>query len=120
MNKCISVLQKVTNAELINLEKTYLAVQAQRGDQQARDAIFEIYLNEIVTIALNQAGIDKDVYRLIEEGCLGLVYSLQQYQPEKDGSFNEFAITNIQKNILCSIERNEKPFAQVTELEHMC
>lgn len=107
MKKSISILQQITNDELINLEKSYLAAQAQRGDQQAREALFDIYLQEIVTIAVKHAGADQDIYRLIEEGCLGLVYSIQQYQAEKDGDFNRLAVRNIRQNIVCALERYE-------------
>lgn len=103
MKKFISTLQNVTCAEMLNLEKSYLALHARQGDEEARNFLLQIYLKEIVAIALKQATASNDVYRLIEEGCLGLVFAIQHFQPEKDKDFDRFVLPHIRENIMRSL-----------------
>lgn len=103
MKKLQSSLHNVTPVEMLNIEKNYLAEYARQGDQEAQAALFEIYLKDIVAIAKEQAN-NTDVYRLIEEGCLGLVFAIQCYQPNKDDDFDPFALNHIRLNIMRALE----------------
>jgi DNA-directed RNA polymerase sigma subunit (sigma70/sigma32) len=102
MKKLLSNLQQITQTEMVGLEKKYLVIYAKQGDQAARDCIFNLYMKEIVAIAREQTS-GQDIYLLIEEGCLGLVFAIHQFQPEKDDEFDRFALNHIRQNMMRSL-----------------
>lgn len=102
MKKSLSNLQQITQAEMLGLEKKHLAVYAKQGDQAARECIFDIYMKNIVAIAREQTS-GPGIYMLIEEGCLGLVFAIHQFQPETDDDFDRFALCIIRQNMMRSL-----------------
>ncbi len=63
----------------------------QHGDKKAHDALINSHLRLVPKIAQKYSGYGIDITELISEGNLGLLHSLEKFQPEKGFRFSTYA-----------------------------
>jgi RNA polymerase sigma-32 factor len=82
--KTIPVLTEAEERDLVTRWYTH-------ADKKAHDALIESHLRLVPKIAQKYSGYGIDMSELISEGNLGLLHSLQKFQPEKGFRFSTYA-----------------------------
>lgn len=85
-----------------------MVIQAQQGDLEAEEALMRKY-KEVVKIKSRyyyMAGADED--DVIQEGMIGLLKAIRQYDPEKEASFATFAGICITSQIISAIRMADR------------
>jgi RNA polymerase nonessential primary-like sigma factor len=75
------------------------ALRARAGDQQARQSMVEHNLRLVVSIAKTYMGRGVPLADLIEEGNLGLMHSIDKFEPERGFRFSTYATWWIRQSV---------------------
>lgn len=84
-------------------EQIELAKKAKEGDEKSREKLFNSNLKFVITCAKKYVGQGVPLIDLIQAGMLGLVLSLDNYDPYKGYKFLSFAVWYIRREILKEI-----------------
>lgn len=84
-------------------EQSALALEAQKGNKQARDKIVNSNLRFVVNVAKKYQNHGLDLVDLISEGNLGLLTAVDKFQPEKGYHFISYAVWWIRQSILKAV-----------------
>ena len=85
-----------------------MVIRAQQGDLEAEEFLMRKY-KEIVKIKSRyyyMAGADED--DVVQEGMIGLLKAIRQYDPEKEASFATFAGVCITRQIISAIRMADR------------
>ncbi len=82
--------------------------KAKRGDRQAKQRIMEANLRLVVPIARKYHRQGIDFMDLIEEGNLGLMHSIDKFEPKKGYRFSTYASYWIEQSIRRAVEEQSK------------
>lgn len=99
------------NTNLDQEEEFELIKQAQNGDKNAKEKLFNCYLELVVGIARKYATYPILEEDLIQEGLLGLEDILKVFNPEKNRRFSAPAKFWIKSRILQYMEENMRTFS---------
>ena len=94
--------------ENLNYEDEKLAVMAQKGNLEAEESLMRRY-KETVKIKSHyyyMAGADED--DVVQEGMIGLLKAIRQYDPERDASFGTYAGICITRQIINAIRTADR------------
>lgn len=80
-----------------------LAIQMKNGDKKAREKLINSNLRFVVTCAKQFIGQGVPLIDLINSGNLGLIQSVEKYDPDKGYHFISYAVWYIRREIMRSI-----------------
>jgi RNA polymerase primary sigma factor len=93
-------LREVNETPLLNAEQERaLAYRIERGDSEARDQMVRANLRLVVNIARSYTGKGLDLQDLIEEGNLGLLRAVEDFDPTMNTRFSTYASYWIKQSI---------------------
>ena len=72
-----------------------LAARARRGDRAARDALVEAHIGLVRSIAFRYRDLGLPIEDLVQEGAIGLLTAIDEYDPERGTSFSTYAFWRI-------------------------
>lgn len=99
-----SYLKDIAKFKILdNEEITRLIVEAQKGDDSAREKVIKANLRFVVTIAKQFQNRGIPLMDLISEGNIGLSRSIDKFNPEKGVTFLSYAVWWIRQSIYNSI-----------------
>ena len=102
-------IKEVTNIPLLTVdEEKKLMYDYKNGDLEARDKIIESNLRMVVSIARKYYGHGLLLEDLIQEGNIGLVEALINYDIEKNIKFSTYAYYWIKREIIRAIKNKSK------------
>ena len=101
--KGIQKLAQVDREELHSLWK-----KAKRGDRASKQRIMEANLRLVVPIAKKYHRQGIDFMDLVEEGNLGLMHSIDKFEPKKGYRFSTYASYWIEQSIRRAVEEQSK------------
>ena len=84
-------------------EQMKLAIQMKNGDKKAREKLINSNLRFVVTCAKQFVGQGVPLIDLINSGNLGLIQSVEKYDPDKGYHFISYAVWYIRREIMRSI-----------------
>lgn len=84
-------------------EQIQLAKEALSGNEKSREKLINSNLRFVVTCAKKYSGQGVPLMDLIQAGMVGLVQSLENFQPDKGYKFLSFAVWYIRREILKEI-----------------
>lgn len=87
-------------------EQIELAKKAKAGDERAREQLINSNLRFVVTCAKKYAGQGVPLIDLIQSGIVGLMQSLENFNPDAGYKFLSFAVWYIRREILKEIYNN--------------
>ena len=88
----VQYLQDAANQPVLRRdEEIELARRAAGGDEVARRQLIESNLRLVVALARRYEGVGVPLLDLIQEGNLGLVRAVEQWEPEKGFAFSVYA-----------------------------
>ena len=97
-------LKDIERVPLLSRDEEYtLALRAKKGDSYARNRLLEANLRFVVSIAKQYQNRGLPLSDLISEGNLGLMTSLDKFEPEKGYHFISYAVWWIRQAILKAI-----------------
>lgn len=97
-------LKEINKVPLLSHEEqSALALEAQKGNKQARDKIVNANLRFVVNVAKNYQNHGLDLVDLISEGNIGLLTAVDKFQPEKGYHFISYAVWWIRQSILKAV-----------------
>ena len=89
-------------------DQVELAKKCKLGDKKSRDMLIKSNLRFVVTCAKQYSGQGVPLMDLINAGNLGLIQSLENYDPERGIKFLSFAVWYIRREILREIYNNSR------------
>ena len=93
-------LREIRRAPLLTPQQEFdTAMRARQGNFAARQAMIEHNLRLVVSIAKNYLGRGLPMSDLIEEGNLGLMHSIDKFEPERGFRFSTYASWCVRQNI---------------------
>ncbi len=93
-------LREIRRAPLLTPQQEFdTAVRARQGNFAARQTMIEHNLRLVVSIAKNYLGRGLPMSDLIEEGNLGLMHSIDKFEPERGFRFSTYASWWVRQNI---------------------
>ncbi len=102
-------LNKVGFSPLLTAkEEQYYARRAKKGDEAARKRMIESNLRLVIKIARAYLNRGLSFLDLIEEGNLGLMHSVEKFEPERGYRFSTYATWWIRQNIERGIMNQER------------
>jgi RNA polymerase primary sigma factor len=101
--KGIQKLAQVTREEMHELWK-----KAKKGDEGSKQRIMEANLRLVVPIAKKYHRQGIDFMDLVEEGNLGLMHSIDKFEPKKGYRFSTYASYWIEQSIRRAVEEQSK------------
>src|ERR1700747_1784279 len=101
--KGIQKLAQVTREEMHELWK-----KAKKGDPQSKTRIMEANLRLLVPIAKKYRRQGIDFMDLVEEGNLGLMHSIDKFEPKKGYRFSTYASYWIEQSIRRAVGEQSK------------
>lgn len=72
-----------------------LAARARRGDRVARTALVEQHMGLVRAVAYRYRNLGIPLEDLVQEGAIGLLTAIDEYDPERGGSFSTYAFWRI-------------------------
>ena len=72
-----------------------LAARARRGDRVARTAIVEEHMGLVRSIAFRYRNLGLPVEDLVQEGAIGLLTAVDEYDPARGTSFSTYAFWRV-------------------------
>ena len=97
-------LKQIGQYKLLSAEEEKdLARKAKGGDREAREELFNANLRLVVSIARRYQGCGLDLEDLIQEGNIGLLKAVDEFDPERGRRFSTFAIWWIRQSMTRSI-----------------
>ncbi len=123
-NTLQSYLREIRRAPLLTPQEEFdTATRARQGDFKARQAMIEHNLRLVVSIAKNYLGRGLPMTDLIEEGNLGLMHSIEKFEPERGFRFSTYASWWVRQSIERAIMHQARlvrlPVHVVRELNHV-
>ena len=102
-------LREVRRTELFTPEQEFEVAQAARaGDFAARQSMIEHNLRLVVSIAKTYAGRGVPMDDLIEEGNLGLMHSIDKFEPERGFRFSTYATWWIRQAVERAVQNQSR------------
>ncbi|MBU4304221.1 MAG: sigma-70 family RNA polymerase sigma factor [Candidatus Omnitrophica bacterium] len=102
-------LKDIKNIPLLTPEEELkIAKRAKRGDQAARKMMIRSNLRLVVNIAKKYSFLGVPISDLIEEGNMGLMRSVQKFEPKKGYRFSTYAAWWIRQYITRAIANQSK------------
>ncbi|MEO5697022.1 MAG: RNA polymerase sigma factor RpoS [Burkholderiaceae bacterium] len=99
-NTLQSYLREIRRAPLLTSQEEFAtATLARQGNFAARQAMIERNLRLVVSIAKNYLGRGLPMPDLIEEGNLGLMHSIEKFEPERGFRFSTYASWWVRQSI---------------------
>jgi RNA polymerase nonessential primary-like sigma factor len=99
-NTLQSYLREIRRAPLLTPQEEFdTATRARQGDFEARQAMIERNLRLVVSIAKNYLGRGLPMTDLIEEGNLGLMHSIDKFEPQRGFRFSTYASWWVRQSI---------------------
>lgn len=93
-------LREIRRAPLLSPQEEFAtATRARQGDFEARQSMIEHNLRLVVSIAKNYLGRGLPMTDLIEEGNLGLMHSIEKFEPERGFRFSTYASWWVRQSI---------------------
>lgn len=93
-------MQAIGGVPLLSAEEEFaLANEVQKGDQKARDKMILANLRLVVKIAYDYANMGVPLIDLISEGNLGLIKSVERFDPRRGGRLATYAAWWIRQTI---------------------
>ncbi len=99
-------IQKLANIDREEIHKLWK--KAKRGDHDAKQRIMEANLRLVVPIAKKYHRQGIDFLDLVEEGNLGLMHSIDKFEPAKGYRFSTYASYWIEQSIRRAVEEQSK------------
>lgn len=99
-------IQKLAQIDREELHKLWK--RAKRGDKDAKKRIMEVNLRLVVPIAKKYYRQGIEFLDLIEEGNLGLMHSIDKFDPKKGYRFSTYASYWIEQSIRRAVEEQSK------------
>jgi len=99
-------IQKLANVDREEIHKLWK--KAKRGDHDAKSRIMEANLRLVVPIAKKYHRQGIDFLDLVEEGNLGLMHSIDKFEPSKGYRFSTYASYWIEQSIRRAVEEQSK------------
>ena len=99
-------IQKLVLVDREELHKLWK--KAKRGDRAAKQRIMEANLRLVVPIAKKYHRQGIDFMDLVEEGNLGLMHSIDKFEPKKGYRFSTYASYWIEQSIRRAVEETSK------------
>jgi RNA polymerase nonessential primary-like sigma factor len=123
-NTLQAYLREIRRAPLLTPQQEFdTATRARAGDFEARQAMIEHNLRLVVSIAKNYLGRGLPMTDLIEEGNLGLMHSIDKFEPERGFRFSTYASWWVRQGIERAIMHQARlvrlPVHVVRELNHV-
>ncbi len=123
-NTLQSYLREIRRAPLLTPQEEFdTATRARQGDFKARQTMIEHNLRLVVSIAKNYLGRGLPMTDLIEEGNLGLMHSIEKFEPERGFRFSTYASWWVRQSIERAIMHQARlvrlPVHVVRELNHV-
>jgi RNA polymerase sigma factor (sigma-70 family) len=72
-----------------------LALRARRGDRVARTALVEEHMGLVRSVALRYRGLGVPMEDLVQEGAIGLLTAIDEYDPDRGASFSTYAFWRV-------------------------
>jgi RNA polymerase sigma factor (sigma-70 family) len=76
-----------------------LAARARRGDRVARTALVEQHMGLVRAVAFRYRNLGIPVEDLVQEGAIGLLTAIDEYDSERGGSFSTYAFWRIRSAV---------------------
>ena len=99
---------------LTTQEETFYLRKCRQGDKTARDVLIERNLRLVAHIVKKYQGVDEDLDDLISIGTIGLIKSINTFNPEKNIKLATYASRCIENEILMYLRRNNKTKLEVS------
>lgn len=101
----ISALCKMSLPPLSSEEEKEIAGLAKKGDEKAKDLLVRANLRFVIQTAKKYANHGLGAGELVKEGVIGMMKSLEKYNPERNVRFISFANLDIRNEMLQSINK---------------
>ena len=100
---------------LTTQEETFYLRKCRQGDKAARDVLIERNLRLVAHIVKKYQGVDEDLDDLISIGTIGLIKSINTFNPEKNIKLATYASRCIENELLMML-RSRKKFSREVSL----
>lgn len=102
-------LQEIDNFEILNSEaQSKMAVLAKAGDAKAKEKLIRSNLRFVVSLAKQYQGQGMPLEDLISEGNLGLIKSIEKFDPTKGHKFLTYAGWWIRQSIMSALNEQNR------------
>ena len=102
---------------LTTQEETFYLRKCRQGDKTARDVLIERNLRLVAHIVKKYQGVDEDLDDLISIGTIGLIKSINTFNPEKNIKLATYASRCIENEILMHLRARKKTSREVSLYE---
>ena len=94
-------LYEITNYPVLNdLDEKLLILRAKNGDLKARNILIERNLRMVLSVAKSYSFNENELADLIQEGTIGLVCSIENFNPYLSNKFSTYSVDWIKKYMI--------------------